>query len=118
MQDKNIIISIDTSGIRQARVILENMAGTVVGECFMEGKSQTVLLALEKVLSDAHVSLEDVKGLRVHTGPGSFTGLRVGIAVAKTLGLLLGITINDTKPWETTDVLYEKDKFAHNPLQG
>lgn len=33
-------------------------------------------------------------GIEVETGPGSFTGLRVGVSVANTLGFSLGIPVN------------------------
>ena len=119
MKDKKgITISIDTSAIREARVTLTGPDGLVLGECSMEGKSQTILPALEKVLADTNATIDDITGIRVHTGPGSFTGVRVGVAVAKIISLLLGIDVNGGKPWENIDILYEKDKFAANPLQG
>ena len=40
------------------------------------------------------MKLLDITEIEVHTGPGSFTGLRVGIAVATTLGKLLNIPVN------------------------
>ncbi len=42
---------------------------------------------IEKALSDCNLKLNDVSGIAVSTGPGSFTGLRIGIATAKGLGL-------------------------------
>ena len=113
-----ITVFIDTSGIREARVTIIGPDGSVLGKCFMEGKSQTVLPALEKVLADTHRTIDDIIAITVHTGPGSFTGVRVGVAVAKVLSFLLGIDVNNGKPWKNIDILYEKDKFAASPLQG
>lgn len=42
---------------------------------------------IEKALSDCNLKLADVSGIAVSTGPGSFTGLRIGIATAKGLAL-------------------------------
>jgi len=53
--------------------------------------------AIDMVLKLSGISLDKIEGITVSQGPGSFTGLRVGISVAKTLALsfkkpLLGIS--------------------------
>lgn len=40
---------------------------------------------------------EILEGIEVEKGPGSFTGLRVGVSVANALGLALGIAVNGKK---------------------
>ena len=50
-----------------------------------------VFAALERVLSDAAVSLEQLDRLIVGRGPGSFVGTRIGLAVANTLALVRAI---------------------------
>ena len=59
-----------------------------------------LLEQIEEVLAAAGVTLADVAVLAVGTGPGSFTGLRVGLATAKTLAYagrrrLVGIPSSD-----------------------
>lgn len=41
--------------------------------------------------------LEGLEGIEVETGPGSFTGIRVGVAVANALGYSLNIPVNGKK---------------------
>lgn len=48
--------------------------------------SETLLPAVESVLGQVGRSVEDVDLLAVTTGPGSFTGVRIGLAVAKAVG--------------------------------
>jgi tRNA threonylcarbamoyladenosine biosynthesis protein TsaB len=115
---KDCTISIDTSGARITKVMVMDGDGLERGSCVREGKSQTILPAIEQVVSEKQITLDDVIAITVHTGPGSFTGVRVGVAVAKMMGLLLGVDINGRKSWETTDILYEKDAFSRNPPQG
>lgn len=59
--------------------------------------SHDLLPLIEEALRENNLTLTDISEISVHTGPGSFTGLRVGIAVANTLGLLLGVAVNGKK---------------------
>lgn len=59
-----------------------------------ERRSQVVLEAISKALTSHHLTLTDITELEVAVGPGSFTGVRVGISVANTLQFLLGIPLN------------------------
>lgn len=48
---------------------------------------------IDQVLEDAGVSRRDITGLVAGTGPGPFTGLRVGLVTARTMGLALGVDV-------------------------
>lgn len=63
-------------------------------------KSQQVLVLIDKILKDHKKKINKITEIEVVTGPGSFTGLRVGVAVANTLAFVLQITVNG-KPLET-----------------
>ena len=73
-----------------------------------EGVSQRLLPFIDEVLKKEKLSLKDIKGIEVETGPGSFTGLRVGVSVANALGWSLGIPVNgkDLKKGEVVDINY------------
>ena len=57
-------------------------------------KSQAVLPLIEEMLLEQKLTLKDITEITVVTGPGSFTGLRVGATVANALGYLLGVPVN------------------------
>ncbi len=60
-------------------------------------KPQDLVGLIEKTLRKEKVSLKEIKGIEVNLGPGSFTGLKIGVAVANALGFALGITVNGKK---------------------
>jgi tRNA threonylcarbamoyladenosine biosynthesis protein TsaB len=51
--------------------------------------AETLLPSLKAMLEEAHWSIEQIDAIGVGVGPGSFTGVRVGVATAKGLGLAL-----------------------------
>jgi len=57
-------------------------------------KSQQVLSLIDKILKDNQKTLKDVSKIEVNLGPGSFTGLKIGAAVANALGFALDIPVN------------------------
>nr|WP_203614943.1 tRNA (adenosine(37)-N6)-threonylcarbamoyltransferase complex dimerization subunit type 1 TsaB [Streptomyces sp. SID13726] len=54
---------------------------------------ELLLPAVDRVLRDAGVKLDAVTGVVVGTGPGPYTGLRVGLMTADTFGLALGVPV-------------------------
>lgn len=63
-------------------------------------RSQNVLALVDKLLKEKKKKLSDLKEIRVDEGPGSFTGLRIGISVANALGFALKIPVNGKKAGE------------------
>ena len=55
------------------------------------GHGERLLALVEKTLADAGESLQRIDRLAVGTGPGSFTGLRIGVATARALAQAHGI---------------------------
>ncbi|OGH15089.1 MAG: hypothetical protein A2860_00155 [Candidatus Levybacteria bacterium RIFCSPHIGHO2_01_FULL_37_33] len=70
-------------------------------------KAQAVLPLIDKVLKVNNLKLKDINEIRINTGPGSFTGLRVGISIANTLGFFLKIPINGKKVGELVEPKYK-----------
>ena len=86
------LLAIDTS---TATIVVA--AGTTDGQVLassaFEGRyrhSQELLPAVVRLIEGAGLRLTDLAGVVVGTGPGAFTGLRVGLATAKTLAHELG----------------------------
>ena len=58
-----------------------------------QNASEQILEVIDKLISQANIKLSNLKGIYVIKGPGSFTGLRVGIAVANQFAHQLKIPI-------------------------
>jgi hypothetical protein len=70
--------------------------GTVLAADAFEGRyrhSQELLPAIDRLIAGAGLELRGLAGVVVGTGPGAFTGLRVGLATAKTLAHELGVPV-------------------------
>jgi len=89
------LLAIDTSGTR-ALVALGEADGTIVTERRWTAgyrHGEELLARIDEMLTATSVTLAELGGIVVGTGPGAFTGLRVGIATAKGLAHGLGIPI-------------------------
>lgn len=60
-------------------------------------KSQNTLILIDKILKRNKLKPRDIEEVSVNVGPGSFTGTRVGVAIANAFGFALGIKINKKK---------------------
>ena len=88
------IIAIDSSGLVASVAIVEDEE--VIAEYNVQYKkthSQTLLPMLEELKKMVDLDLQTVDAIAIAKGPGSFTGLRIGSATAKGLGLALEIPI-------------------------
>ncbi|MCD8011447.1 MAG: tRNA (adenosine(37)-N6)-threonylcarbamoyltransferase complex dimerization subunit type 1 TsaB [Lachnospiraceae bacterium] len=85
------IVGIESSSLVASVAVLEDE--TLIAEYTVNYKkthSQTLLPMLDEILTMTEQELSGVDGIAVSEGPGSFTGLRIGSATAKGLGLALG----------------------------
>lgn len=84
------ILGLDSSGIVASVAIVEE--DNLIAEYTVNYKkthSQTLLPMLDEIVKMTELDLESVDAIAVAAGPGSFTGLRIGSATAKGLGLAL-----------------------------
>lgn len=98
---------IDTSNNKETVVGLKSDGKELILREPADRKSQHVLPLLEKVLDQSQLTLEQLDGIEVNLGPGSFTGLRVGVAVANTLGSVLQIPVNGNLIGKPVEPIYE-----------
>lgn len=84
------ILALDSSGIVASVAVVED--DTLIAEYTINYKkthSQTLLPMLDEIVKMTELDLNTIDAIAVAKGPGSFTGLRIGSATAKGLGLAL-----------------------------
>lgn len=84
------ILGLDSSGLVAGVAVVED--GVVLAEYttnYKKTHSQTLLPMLDEVKRMLELDLDTLDAIAVASGPGSFTGLRIGSATAKGLGLAL-----------------------------
>lgn len=84
------LLAIESSSLVASVAIIED--DTMVAEYTINYKkthSQTLLPMIDEICKITDYQLEDIDAIAVSAGPGSFTGLRIGSATAKGLGLAL-----------------------------
>ncbi len=84
------ILGIDSSGLTASAAIVAD--GVLTAEFTVNNKqthSQTLLPMIDQVVTMSGIALEEVDGIAVAAGPGSFTGLRIGSSTAKGIAFAL-----------------------------
>jgi len=88
-----IVLAIDTAGVDCSAALFDSGTGqllSAVTEMIGKGHAERLMAVIDEALSQAGRQLREVGRIAVVTGPGSFTGIRVGVAAARGLALALG----------------------------
>lgn len=84
------ILALDSSGLVASAAVTED--DTLLAEytiCYKKTHSQTLLPMLDEIRKNIELDMSSIDAIAISAGPGSFTGLRIGSATAKGLGLAL-----------------------------
>ncbi len=87
------ILAVECSANPASVAVIEN--GKILGSSFINVKlthSQTLMPMIENLLASCLLNVNDIEGYAVSAGPGSFTGIRIGISAVK------GLTIAQNLP--------------------
>ncbi len=105
----SVVLGIDTSGVVCAGIAVDGavVASGVVPDT--RAHAEQLMPLVQQVMAEAGLAIAEVDRIAVGVGPGPFTGLRVGVVVAITLGEALGIPVRGVC---SLDVLARQAAFA------
>jgi N6-L-threonylcarbamoyladenine synthase len=89
-----IVLALDTAGVDCAAAVYDSDGDRIVAErtdTIGKGHAEHLMSLVDSVLEQAGLGLDAIGRIAVTVGPGSFTGIRVGVAAARGFALSLGI---------------------------
>jgi tRNA threonylcarbamoyladenosine biosynthesis protein TsaB len=112
------LLSIETSGRQASLAVLEGLdeGARLLVETRLDGPQRTAQVlapALRDLLSQVEWPASSIELITVVVGPGSFTGLRIGVTTAKTLAYAVGAAVVGV---DTLSVLASQAPPGGNPL--
>lgn len=88
------ILSLDTSSATLSVAVLDNEIVLSCQEKIMDrGHGEALIPMIDTVLKNAGIDISDINAVAVAVGPGSFTGVRVGLSTARGIGLALNVPV-------------------------
>ncbi|MBB3132684.1 N6-L-threonylcarbamoyladenine synthase [Rhizobium pisi] len=89
-----IVLALDTAGVDCAAAVYDSGRNTMLGEAsdmIGKGHAEHLIGIVDRALDQAGMTLSHIDRLAVTIGPGSFTGIRVGVAAARGFALSLDV---------------------------
>ncbi|MBR6675111.1 MAG: tRNA (adenosine(37)-N6)-threonylcarbamoyltransferase complex dimerization subunit type 1 TsaB [Alphaproteobacteria bacterium] len=98
-----LILSLDTSSSAVSVAVLDKENILAFQEQVMDrGQGEALVPMIAQVLEQAQKTPSDITGVAVAVGPGSFTGVRVGLSTARGIGLALGVPVYGVTNFEAS----------------
>lgn len=91
---KPIILAIETSAENcSVSISVEDSILCALSNNEQKSHAKKLLSTIDNLLKETEISLDELNAIAISEGPGSYTGLRIGVSSAKGLALALGIPI-------------------------
>lgn len=87
------ILALDTASSWCAAAVYDSGSGAVlaeVSEDIGKGHAEVLMDYIERVMTQAGIAMSELDRVAVNVGPGSFTGVRIGVSAARGFALALG----------------------------
>jgi tRNA threonylcarbamoyladenosine biosynthesis protein TsaB len=112
-----LILAFDTSGMHGSVAVLDGPQLLAEQILSTDRRSaQTLAPAIVEILASHHIEPGQIKLVATTIGPGSFTGLRVGVTAAKTFAYAVGAPVIGVSTLEAIAHNYKPDPPAPNPV--
>ncbi len=117
-----ITLAIDTTMNGCSVCLYDTDSDSCLGEdatSMSRGQAEALMPMINSTLEDADIAYDDLGLIAVTKGPGAFTGMRIGLATAKALGLALDIPVQGVCTFEAVLNTYLEESSAQDtPYYG
>lgn len=107
------ILAIESASIIASCAVSEN--DMVLGEYSLGHKkthSEKLMPLIEKLLDDMEIDIKDIELIAISEGPGSYTGLRIGASIAKSIAYAINVPIVNIPTMKSlASNIYSTDKY-------
>lgn len=106
---------------QEAELYLFNMDYKAVNKIVWQAHrelSDTLLIKIETILHENKATIGDIQAIIAYQGPGSFTGLRIGLSVANALAYALNIPIAaaEGEAWQQRSFKMLNSSLGYSPV--
>ena len=114
-----ISLFIDTSMVNVSiSVVKDNKILSIIREDIPNEHSKYATSYIKSVLDKANIDANDIDNILVVNGPGSFTGVRIGVTIAKTYGYLINKEIIPISSLKSLAISSHKDDIVMSVIQA
>ena len=114
------ILAIESASVTASCAVSE--AGALLGEYTLSHKkthSEKLMPLIEDLLKELDLKVQDIDAIAISEGPGSYTGLRIGAAIAKSLAFAVNIPIvNVPTTMSLAGNIFDINKFIVPIMDG
>lgn len=107
------ILSIESASVTASCALAEDE--NILGEYTLNHKkthSEKLMPLIEDLMEELGIKINDIHVIAISEGPGSYTGLRIGAAIAKSLAFAAGIDIVNVPTMKSLAAnVYDEDKL-------
>jgi tRNA threonylcarbamoyl adenosine modification protein YeaZ len=111
MNPRSIILAIETA-IGGGSISVLCRDGAAIGTLAGVSRAEDLLIGIDRLLADCNVSRDTIDMIAVSLGPGSFTGIRIGIATAIGLESSFGVRCVGVNAFEAISLSYPKENVV------
>ena len=99
-------------------IVKENKIMSINQEDIPNEHSKYATSYVKKVIDDAGIDANDIDDILVVNGPGSFTGVRIGVTIAKTYGYLINKDLIPVSSLKSLAISSNKDSIVMSVIQA
>lgn len=99
---------IDTTDNKNVFAKIEIPEGKYVAKSDSKNpRPDSIVNLIEKALKKGNIAIQEIDEINVNEGPGSYTGIKVGVSVANAISFAFGKKINNKKLGQLVEARYE-----------